>query len=108
MGASEYIKLIKDIRLDLLDLLGSGYVIEHCVSAFLDFQRSELFEFYVTECLRVMSESLAGGERRYMTAKYGDLVNTKDTPEETRTADEIISGISDKLEKLGGGGEDIA
>lgn len=43
-----------------------------------------------------------------MTAKYGDLVNTKGTPEETRTADEIISGISDKLEKLGGGGEDIA
>ena len=51
--------------------------------------RETAYRYYVTDALRI-----AGG----LNIRFADLFK----PEETRTADEIIGGISGKLQKLGG------
>lgn len=63
---------------------------DHCVSAFLERKKEELYRNYVTDALKVIGN---------LNIRYADLFK----PEETRTAEEIISGISDKLNRLGGG-----
>ena len=52
-------------------------------------QREWVYRIYVTDSLK----HLAG-----LNIRYADVFK----PEETRTADEIIDGIKDKLRQLGG------
>lgn len=52
-------------------------------------QRDWVYRIYVTDALKVL-----GG----LNIRYADVFG----PEETRTADEIIDGIKDKLRQLGG------
>lgn len=73
-------------------MMGSGYVIEHCVTAFSDICRQKAVEIYITDGIRCISESVAkafGGS--YMTERFADLVNNEH--EEERTGDEIALDI---------------
>ena len=65
-------------------MLGSGYVIDHCVSAFLKAQREELYQIYVTDALKAIGN---------LNIRFIDYFK----PEETRTAEEIIDSIKQKL-----------
>ena len=59
------------------------------------------FRNYMAICAFNINEIVAkryGGA--YMTTKYHDLVNPP--KEETRTSEEVISGIKEKLNALGG------
>ena len=42
----------------MLDLLGSGYVIEHCVAAFLQRKKQEVFENYVSDSLYYIGQAV--------------------------------------------------
>ena len=64
-------------------------MIDHCVSAFLERKKEELFRVYVTDALKAAY---------HLNIRYADLF----TPPETRTEEEIISSIRGKLRKLGG------
>lgn len=69
------------------------------VSARFENEMRELtYRIYVTDALK----AIARADKRY--ADFWD----KRTVDETRTADEIIGGISDKLKKLGGEHNDHA
>lgn len=62
-------------------------------------QIDKAYRIYVTDALKAISENtakFAGGS--YMKIRYAEVINPK--PEETRTADEIITNITDKLRKL--------
>lgn len=65
---------------------------DHCVSAFLEYKKEELYRAYITDALKAMGN---------LNVRYMDYFK----PIETRTADEIISGISGKLSNLGGNKE---
>ena len=81
----------------MLDLFGSGYVIEHCVSALAEEQEKRAFEVYVTDTLQMISKNTAnyaGGS--YVTGRYIDIVNPK--PEDNRTGDEIVLDIIRRAE----------
>lgn len=81
----------------MLELFGSGYVIDHCVSAFSKGQQEKLYRMYLTDALKVISENTAGGEHRSaMSKRWIDLAEPK-KPEETRNADEIISDFKRRL-----------
>ncbi len=57
------------------------------------------YRIYVTDSLKAIAENTskyAGGS--YMRIRFADILNPK--PEETRTPEEIISGIKGKLAKL--------
>lgn len=77
-------------------MLGSEYVIDHCVLAFNIQCRRESLEYYVTDALKVISESVAeriGG--RYMEERFADLMNGT-IQKDDRTADEIAADIIER------------
>ena len=74
-----------------MELLGSGYVIDHCVSAFLEEQQAKSYRVYITDTLR----AIVGANR--LPTRYYDLVNIK--PEATtKTAHEVISNFKHKFD----------
>lgn len=68
-------------------------MIDHCVSAFLEAKKWEIYRIYVTDGLRVLGR---------LDQRYFDYFK----PPETRTSEEIITGIKDKLTRLGGGNDE--
>ena len=64
-------------------------MIEHCVSAFLERKKTEVYRIYVTDAL---------GAAYKLDVRYADLWK----PQETRTPEEVISTLKGKLKKLGG------
>lgn len=95
MGADEYFTCLKSIRLDMLELMGSGYVIEHCVSVYSERCRDKAYKNYVADALMCISESTAscyGGS--YLDTRYAELVG--DVEVDDRTGDEIALDIIER------------
>lgn len=81
--------------------MGISYVIEHYIAYFKKKQEEKTYKMYITDALRLIAENsakMAGGS--YIQARYVDLVEPK--KEETRTANEIILDLKDKLRCLNG------
>ena len=66
-------------------------------------RKDAAYRIYVTDCLRLIGESVAdvakahGGEGRYVATRYADLAHSKPQVEETRTGAEIIADLRQKL-----------
>ena len=79
--------------------MGIGYVIEHYIAYFKKEQYEKAYKFYVTDALRLITENTAkanGG--RYLQARYVEYVEP--IKEETRTAEEVITSLKEKLRRL--------
>lgn len=71
----------------------------YCVSRYRKDNLDTTYRIYVTDALKLIAENTskyAGGG--YLKIRFADIINPK--PEETRTAGEIITSITDKLRKL--------
>jgi hypothetical protein len=82
--------------LDLLDLFGKGYVVDHCIAFFQKQKRQEELEYYITDTLMYIAQNTAnisGG--KVPKNRFYEIMNRK--PEETRTAQDIINNIKRKL-----------
>lgn len=91
----------------MLEILGSGYVIEHCIAALDDLAQKKAFEAYVTDCLKALTVNTAGQEEKsYMKSRYSELVNFDRKPRKQQSAEEIKSNIFGKLKAMSGGGEE--
>ena len=75
----------------MLELYGSGYVIEYCIAAFNRLQEEKLYRIYVTDALKVI-----GG----LNVRYCDLISAS-VPREERSGEEIITSLSEKLNEIG-------
>ena len=72
---------------------------DFCISLFQKEQEEKAERYYIAECLRMLTENTArafGGG--YMEAKLHDILNPK--PVDKRTADDVISDIKSKIEKM--------
>lgn len=98
MGADAYTGLISTIRLDLLELLGRRYVVEHCVSAFNRIQEEKAYRIYVTDCLRALGYKMGTIEK---APRYADAIMNK-TQGPEKTSEEIKQNIFEKLRRMGG------
>ena len=67
-------------------MLGSGYIIEHCVSAFNKLQEEKIYRIYVTDTLK----SLSGANVRWY-----DLIDR--TPRDERTFEEITKDVWSRI-----------
>ena len=79
----------------MLELFGSGYVIEHCIAVYSEYSREEAFRVYMTDAVMCLGESIAnayGGQ--YMQMRYADLFDKE--AEDERTADEIAMDIIER------------
>lgn len=67
-------------------------------------QYEQAYRIYTTDSLKIIAENtakLGGGSA--LKVRYAELIGLAEPEkEETRTSEEIIGGISDKLRKLGG------
>ena len=80
------------LNTELLEIIGRGYVIDHCVSLFNSRTRERLYREYVTTTLKVLNDNFAkqfGGN--VMSMNYSDLFVSDN--EDTRTGDEIARDI---------------
>lgn len=80
------------LNVGLLELIGKGYVIEHCVSLFNRRRKEQIYRNYVTDTLKIINDNLTkiyGGQ--YMKTRYADMVEPKS--QDTRTGDEIARDI---------------
>lgn len=63
--------------------------------------KDDVYKMYITDAIKILCENsakMSGGA--YIKARYVDLIaEKKDDP---RTSEEIISGISERLAKIGG------
>lgn len=66
----------------MLDLFGSGYVVEHCIAAIQREQEERAYQYYMTDVLR----SAFNVDKRFY-----DMLNHPDT--EDKSGDEIILDI---------------
>ena len=72
---------------------------DFCISLFKQEQEEKATKIYYAECLRIMSENTARfGGGGYIQVKLSDRLDPK--PVDNRTANEIIDGIKDKIEKM--------
>lgn len=76
-------------------MFGWGYAINHCISSFRKEKEERTIAIYVGECLRIITENTAKMGGSYMTAKLMDILDPK--PTETRTSEEIINNIKNKI-----------
>ena len=106
-GAVGYAEAIENISIQHLELLGRGYVIEHCVSFFRKKNEELAYRIYVTDALKAIAENtqkMFGGS--FMQKRFAEIIRPKDTAEDIEDADikakDIIERIKAKAEKLGG------
>ena len=95
-GADGYFESVRDIRLDLLELLGRGYVVENCIAFFKIKREREKYLMYYADCLSILTDNTA----RYTGGKYIKRLSEIEKPEEKRTASEIIDSIKAKLREV--------
>lgn len=90
----------------MLDLFGSGYVIDHCIAALKERNKNRNLEYYKTDILRgiyTLLYAYCTDGKDADVKRWAEIENgMKPQKEETRTAEEIISGINNKLKKFGG------
>lgn len=82
-------------------MLGSGYVIDHCISVFRKEQEEIAFRNYVADALKMISENSAkqvGGS--YLTIRYADVIsmdNNIDEVDAEQEANNIINDFKNRL-----------
>ena len=60
---------------------------------------NEVWHKYTARCLRLVTENTAGMVNgKLISVEYEDIINPK--PEEKRSADDIINGIKNKIDKM--------
>ena len=79
----------------MLDAFGRGYVMEHCIAAFLQDAEDRIYRAYVTDALMIIAENtakFAGGrylQKRWMD-HFDDLENGGD---DEKSGDEIAAEV---------------
>lgn len=74
----------------MVDLLGTGYVVEYCVSRYKHKQEEKQYRVYITDALMVIANNTArafGGST--VTMRYSDIIK----PQDTRTGDDIAVDV---------------
>lgn len=82
--------------------MGRVYLIEHCIYEYNRKMERRAYESYITDGLKCISDSISGFfGGKTLSYRFADILNKASSKqEETRTAEEIISSISKKLERL--------
>lgn len=87
-----------------METFGKAYVIDHCVGFFQRRQEEQKYRIYITDALKAITDNtvrMYGGVSLKM--RYADMIDTTPQKEETRTAEEVIDHIKEKMQKLTGG-----
>ena len=93
MGESAYLDYCRNINFDMLELLGSEYVIDHVVAEHNVRMKDEIYKCYVSDIAKVMSE-IWGAK---VPERYYDMISPP-LPEDTyKTGDEVALEVIRRL-----------
>lgn len=68
----------------------------YCLAVYNRDMTEKICRVYITDALRVISESTAAiGRGKYMQKRFADIIDPK--PEETRTPEEVMEYMKNKL-----------
>ena len=96
MGSDSYADALETIRIDLLEIFGKSYIIQHCVAFLKNRAIHKAYQMYVTDALKVIAENtsrMGGGATLNM--RFADIVS--DEKPDERTEEDIINSIKEKL-----------
>lgn len=91
----------EDLRIDLVEMLGRGYIIDHCIAAIqrkrqeeLDKQIDEAYRVYMSDCVSTIVNSMGGKAKRFY-----DIVHpgAKDERSGDEIADDVIKRLGLKV-----------
>ena len=97
-GENGYLRYTETLNSDFVDVLGSGYVIDHCIAAFQKEQQEKAFNVYLTDALMAIANNTSAltNEGQKMSGRYFDIIDIKPKKKE-ETADEIILRLKGKI-----------
>lgn len=107
-GATAFKDGIESVRLEFVEMMGMGYVIECCISHFFKLKQEESYRTYIAEALRILTENTAkssGGS--YLSKSFSDIYKNPEEEKPEKTQEEIISEIDEMLAKARGEGGEI-
>jgi tRNA A-37 threonylcarbamoyl transferase component Bud32 len=81
--------------MSLVDSVGKSYVIDHYIAFFKKEMQDKSYRIYVTDALQLLTKKF-GGE--YLKNRFYDVIEPH--IEETRTAEEVINDIRNKIAGL--------
>lgn len=88
------------IRMDLLDLFGRGYVIEHCMSLFKKRQEEKAYKIYMSDVGYALVNNMgkAFGAEYIIAQRFFEVIEPTKEEKEEETEEQIIARIRKKLE----------
>ena len=90
------------IRMDLLDLFGRGYVIEHCMSPFKKRQEEKAYKIYMSDVgyvlANIVGKTLYGAKENIIAQRFCEIIEPTKEEKEEETEEQIIARIRKKLE----------
>lgn len=106
MGPDRYLTYLETINLNLLDILGKEYIIDHIVSEIQKQTEQKLLNVYITDALKALVNNIAQAafeKRSYtqLTMRWLDMFEPQliNTPEDTRSCKEIVKDIWSNIRK---------
>ena len=94
MGESAYIDYCRNINLDMLELMGSEYVIDHVVAEHNIRMKEEMFRVYVSDIAKAIAEKSAF-DSMHVHKRYYDLINAEEE-QDGKTGDEIALEVIER------------
>lgn len=120
MDASAYARGVESVRLDLLELLGADYLINHVAEQINAERKADIYRAYISDTLKIISENTrfhlvytkdgaefveVGGKPEKHWLELANPQESEPEPEEdTRTFTEIIDQVWGAIEGTKGGG----
>lgn len=90
--------MISSIRLDLLAVLGDGYIAKHVQQAYREYTEQTSYKVYMSSVAKIIAQALTGQEIERSWKDILDELDGSVTPEaQTETEQEIKSRILAKL-----------
>ena len=87
IGESGYLSCCRGVDLELLELLGTEYLIEHIISEHQKEVHKKAYWSYTADILKALAESMGVEVER----RYADIISNK--PVDNRTGDEIALDV---------------
>ena len=91
--------------MDILELYGRQYVIDHCVSERMKYNEDRLYRVYITDALKAIAENTThylGATEMFdygssLSARWIDVIEPHEEIVDERPCEEIVHGIWERI-----------
>lgn len=85
------------LNTDLIEIIGKGYIVDHCIALYNRRMEEQAFRIYVTDLLRGLYNCFTPADAEPLTARYADCLDYAKPKKKEKTGDEIAAEIIAKF-----------